>query len=159
MEKSTIRIRRLLVFFMVMLVLSGITAIPAEQELELLCRFFQPGSRVGAFLDKVYISLHQTNLQYPWLAYGYDWLAFAHIQLAIVFVGPLRDPVRNKWVVQFGMIACVLVLPFALVAGHLRGLPLWWLAIDCSFGLLGILPLLFAWKEINKLENFQTNNI
>jgi hypothetical protein len=27
---------------------------------------------------------------------------------AVAFAGPIRDPVRNKWVVQFGMIAFTL---------------------------------------------------
>ena len=42
--------------------------------------------------------------QYPFLAYGTDWLALGHIAIAIAFIGPLRDPVRNIWVVEFGMI-------------------------------------------------------
>ena len=33
--------------------------------------------------------------------------------IAIVFIGPLRDPVKNVWVVEFGMIACALVVPFS----------------------------------------------
>ncbi|SCF41963.1 hypothetical protein [Micromonospora mirobrigensis] len=34
------------------------------------------------------------------MLYGTDWLAFAHLVLAVAFWGPLRDPVRNVWVVQ-----------------------------------------------------------
>ena len=33
-----------------------------------------------------------------------DSLAFAHPLLAIAFIGPLRDSVRNRWVLVFGMI-------------------------------------------------------
>lgn len=55
-------------------------------------------------------------------------------------MGPLRDSVRNVWVVTFGMIACVLVVPYALVFGAVRGIPFWWRLIDCSFGVVGILP-------------------
>ena len=57
------------------------------------------------------------NAQYPFLLYGYDWLAFAHFVLAILFIGPYRDPVKNIWIIEFGLIACILVIPFALVAG------------------------------------------
>ena len=60
----------------------------------------------------------------PFLGYGTDWLAFGHFVIAIVFIGPLRDPVKTVWVVEFGMIACVLVVPFALVMGGVRGIPL-----------------------------------
>jgi hypothetical protein len=34
--------------------------------------------------------------------------------IAIAFIGPWRDTVKNIWVIEFGMIACVLVVPFAL---------------------------------------------
>jgi hypothetical protein len=39
---------------------------------------------------------------------------------ALSFVGALRDPVRNRWLFDFGLIACVLVIPYALVFGALR---------------------------------------
>ena len=89
---------------------------------------------------------------YPFLAYGTDWLAFAHLVIAVAFWGPLRDPVRNVWVVKFGMIACAGVVPLALIAGAARGIPWWWQAIDISFGLVGIVPLLFAWAGIRRLD-------
>jgi hypothetical protein len=72
--------------------------------------------------------------------------------IAIAFIGPLRDPVRNKWVLVFGVIACLGVFPLALVAGAIRGIPLYWRAIDCSFGLFGAIPLLFCLREVGRLE-------
>jgi hypothetical protein len=146
-------IRGWIIFFMIVLALSGFTAIPIETELNFLTRFFSLNSSIGQWLDKVYEAFHDINKNYPFLAYGYDWLAFAHFVLAILFIGPLKDPVRNKWVIEFGMIACVLIIPFALVAGHYRGIPLTWRFIDCSFGIIGIFPLLICLKKINKLEN------
>src|SRR4051812_41374297 len=83
--------------------------------------------------------------------YGTDWLAFAHLVIAVAFWGPLRDPVRNIWVVHFGMIACVAVVPLALIAGPIRGIPWWWQLIDISFGAVGIIPLLFAERGIRRL--------
>lgn len=154
LEKNT---RGWIIFFMVMLALSGLTAIPAETGLEFICRFFPTGTRVGDWLDQVYIGLHRTNQQYPFLAYGYDWLAFAHLVLALLFIGPLRDPVRNKWVIEFGMLACVLIIPFALVAGYFRGIPFWWRLLDCSFGVIGILPLLHCYRNIQQLESINSN--
>jgi len=52
------------------------------------------------------------------------------------------------WVIQFGMIACVLVIPAALIFDALRGLPFFWGLIDCSFGVIGIIPLLFAYRLV-----------
>lgn len=78
------------------------------------------------WIHKVYSALHQTNLNYPFLAYGYDWLAFAHLVIAIAFLGPLKDSVKNKWIIQFGIIACCMIFPLAFIAGHLRGIPFYW---------------------------------
>jgi hypothetical protein len=43
-------------------------------------------------ITRVYDALAMTNRQYPFLAYGADWLAFAHLVIAIAFVGPYHDP-------------------------------------------------------------------
>ena len=91
--------------------------------------------------------------------YGYDWLAFAHFMLAILFIGPLKDPVKNKWVIEFGIIACLLIIPFALIAGQLRGIPIWWRLVDCSFGVVGIIPLMICLKKIKQLEIISSKNI
>jgi hypothetical protein len=50
------------------------------------------------------------------------------------------------------MIACAGVLPLALIAGHVRGIPPVWRFIDCSFGVIGILPLLLCRQSIFALE-------
>jgi hypothetical protein len=93
----------------------------------------------------------QTNRQYPFIAYGTDWLAFAHLVIAVAFWGPYRDPVRNVWVVHFGMIACLAVVPLALIAGPIRGIPVWWQLIDISFGVVGMVPLILADRGIRRL--------
>lgn len=152
MEKQTKIIRRWIIFFMISLFLSGVTAIPAETGLSFLSRCFPPDTTIGAWLEKVYTGVVNTNRDYPFIAYGYDWLAFAHFVLAILFIGPLRDPVRNKWIIEFGIIACILIIPFSLIAGHFRGIPFWWRLIDCSFGIIGIIPLSICLKKITQLE-------
>lgn len=151
-------IRCLIIFFMISLAVSGLTAIPVEAELNFLTRFFSINSGIGHWLDKVYQAFHDTNKDYPFLAYGYDWLAFAHFVLAILFIGPLRDPVKNKWVIEFGMIACVLIIPFALIAGSYRHIPLGWRFIDCSFGIIGLFVLLICLRLTNQLETFHYKN-
>jgi hypothetical protein len=158
MKQTEKNIRNWIIFFMIGLVVSGITAIPIEKELDFLCRVFPTGSVIGDWLDEVYLGFYEMNSRHPFLSYGYDWLAFAHFVLALLFIGPLRDPVKNKWVIEFGMLACLMIIPYALVAGHFRGIPLWWRLIDCSFGLIGLLPLLLCHRLINKLETFTEKN-
>lgn len=154
-DKEIGNIRRWLVFFMISLFLSGLTAIPVEQELAFLTQYFSTDTSIGFWLHKVYAALEKTNKDAPFLAYGYDWLAFAHFILAVLFIGPFRDPVRNKWVIEFGMIACWMIVPFALVAGYYRGIPLGWRFIDCLFGVTGLVPLTICYKKINKLESLK----
>ncbi len=130
MRKELKQTRLLIKLFIASLLISGLTAIPVEAELEFLCRLFPAGTAVGNWLDKVYEGIRETNSAYPFLSYGYDWLAFAHFVLAILFIGPLKNPVKNRWVIEFGIIACLLIIPFALIAGHYRHIPLWWRLID-----------------------------
>ncbi len=90
--------------------------------------------------------------KYPFLAYGTDWLAFGHFVIALAFIGPLRDPRRNSWVIDFGLLACVAVIPFAVVMGQLREIPLFWRLVDCSFGAIGMIPLLYCKRLLPKLN-------
>jgi hypothetical protein len=156
-ENLTKRIRLLLLVMAAGLVASGATAIPLEAELRWLTQVFGGDAKAGqggfvGWLAKVRDGLAATNSQYPFMAYGTDWLAFAHFVIAIALIGPWRDPVRNIWVVEFSMVACVLLVPFALVMGSVRGIPLGWRLIDCSFGVVGIIPLWLCRKLILQLE-------
>jgi len=144
-------IRTLLLFFMIILFLSGATAIPIAPELSFLLRFVPSGSSLEWWLRRVLSGYRDVQEQTPFLLYGYDWLAFAHFILAILFIGPYRDPVRNIWVVEFGLIACVLILPLAFIAGYFRGIPFGWQLIDCSFGILGFIPLWICYKRIQAI--------
>jgi len=75
--------------------------------------------------------------------------------IAIAFIGALRDPIQNRWLFDFGMIACMLVIPYALVFGALRGIPFWWRLIDCSFGVFGILPLWVCRRWASEVESLR----
>lgn len=156
-ERLVRRIRVWLVLFIIGLVLSGITAFPLERETATLNRIFHVSevpatgeSALNAWLRRVHEGIVQTNRAYPFMAYGTDWLAFAHLVIAIAFIGPLIDPVRNKW--TFGVIACAGVIPLALIAGPIRGIPVYWRMIDCSFGVFGVIPLLICLRDISRLE-------
>ena len=149
------RIKLLTWLFIIGLALSGATAIPLQGELNLLVNFcWSSGesSELARWLLRVRDALAQTQERHPFLFYGTDWLAFGHFVIAIAFIGALRDPVRNRWLFDFGLIACVMVIPYALVFGGLRGIPLWWRLIDCSFGLFGFIPLWFCRKWTSELE-------
>lgn len=150
------KVRRLILFFIIMLLLSGITAFPAETELRWLLQFSSSmPAAMELWLKKVYSAIKDTNNAYPFLMYGYDWLAFAHIVIAIAFIGPYRQPVKNIWIIEWGMIACIGVLPLAFIAGPVRGIPVYWQFIDCSFGIFGIIPLYICRRWIKKLEGDQ----
>ena len=87
------------------------------------------------------------------MSYGTDWLAFAHFVIAILFVGPFRDPQKNIWVIQFGLIASFLIIPFAFIAGAVREIPLFWRIIDCSFGVGAGLILWKTYRLIQLLSD------
>jgi len=159
------KIRLWLGFFIVALVISGITAFPLETELrfgsDLLHATAAPDLLPGVveWVDRIRDALIATNDRYPFIAYASDWLAFAHLVIAVAFIGPLRDPVRNIWIIQFGMIACIGVIPLALVAGGIRGIPVGWQLIDMSFGVIGIIPLVIVYRLIRRLEREQAEPV
>lgn len=155
------RIRALTWLFIIGLVVSGVTAIPLNWELDLLVNWFglevqssaSATSELGRWLLTAREALQDVNAKHPLLFYGTDWLAFGHFVIAIAFVGALRDPVRNEWLFTFGMIACVLVIPYALVFGALRGIPVWWRVIDCAFGVFGFVPLWLCRRWVREVES------
>ncbi len=153
------RIRVLLALFIFGLVISGITAFPLTWETRILHVMIGEGTaiephfpRLSQWITLVYTGLHEMDAKYPFMAYGTDWLAFAHIIIAIAFYGPIKDPVKNMWVIDFGMIACMLVIPLAVICGHIRGIPIFWRVIDCSFGMIGVIPLWLIKKDTTTLE-------
>jgi len=152
MNKEKQIIRNWLKVFIASLFISGLTAIPVEQELTYIIAHFPFEGSIKGWLNEVLIGLQNTSKNYPFLFYGYDWLAFAHFVLAILFIGPFKNPVKNKWVIEFGVIACILIIPFAMIAGYFRGMPFWWRLIDCSFGIIGLVPLIICLKNIKRLE-------
>jgi hypothetical protein len=152
-KKILSKIRILILLFILGLVFSGVTAFPIETQLSFAVKnlnFFP--EFVHRWLITVYTAVKTTNANYPFLSYGTDWLAFAHIVIAVAFIGPLRDPVKNIWIIQFGMIACIMVIPLALIAGSIRQIPFYWRLIDCSFGVIGIVPLIISYAFTKKLE-------
>jgi hypothetical protein len=150
------KIRFLIVTFMVLLILSGLTAFPVQTELNFLNNHFNWFPQfMQPWLARVTEAVNQTAGKYPFLIYGYDWLAYAHIVIALFFVGVYRDPVRNAWVLRTGMLACAGVFVLAFTCASVRGIPFFWTLIDCSFGFFGMIPLVIAHRWINKFEETQ----
>jgi hypothetical protein len=148
-------------------VLSGATAIPLQRELDWLVKATAadqiaqyPNSAQdpawAAWLIKVRNALNETTVKNPFLYYGTDWLAFGHFVIAMAFIGAMRDPVRNAWLFNFGMLACVAVVPYAFILGAIRGIPFWWRLVDCSFGVFGLVPLWFCHRWTRELEVLAT---
>lgn len=152
--QSIFRIRAMIVLFVVLLMLSGITAFPVYTEMKWLIslNIFSADTAMGAWLYQVWAGVQAMNESHEILFYGYDWLAFAHIVIGTAFIGPLRDPVRNKWVIDWAILACLGVLPLAFIAGPIRGIPWFHILIDCSFGVFGLIPLLIVRRWIGQLE-------
>lgn len=154
------RIRRWLILFVICLVLSGLTAFPLVTELrvidEALGSWAAPVAELfpvlAEWIARVRDGVTAADEQAPYLLYGTDWLAFAHLVIAVAFYGVYRDPVRNIWVVEFGMIACAGIVPLALICGPIRDIPFWWSVIDMSFGVVGVVPLLVVRRMIKRLE-------
>lgn len=149
------RIKVLTWLFIVGLILAGATAIPLKWELDVLASLTGADANstglLAGWIRHVHTALNQTAAQFPFLFYGTDWLAFGHFVIAIAFIGALRDPVRNSWLYTFGMISCVLIVPYALIFGGLRGIPIWWRLVDCSFGVFGFVPVWLCKKWAEEL--------
>jgi hypothetical protein len=155
-EQQLRNIRILLAVVLAGLIGSGLSAFPLLRESGRLDHFvhtFAFPEFVRAWIAYVHEGLAATYAAYPFLAYGTDWLGFGHLVVALFVYGAFLDPVRNVWIIRVSMIACVLVVPTALICGAMRGIPLWWRAVDSSFGIIGFIPLWLADRMIRHLPS------
>ena len=156
----TVRFRVVMGVFIFGLLASGITAFPLRWELGCLSSWLGIGANpdlatltgLKYWIAHVREGLEQSGRAYPFLAYGTDWLAFAHIVIAVFFVGPFCEPAKYEWTLLSGLIACAAVIPLALICGSLREIPLYWRLIDCSFGVFGAFPLIYCLAVCRKLQ-------
>lgn len=157
------RIRLILAVFIVGLVISGVTAFPLLYEMNLLARIFGLSAEVDPavysglhfWIATVWRGVRDTYAQFPFIAYGTDWLAFGHIVIALFFIPAMGDPVRYRGNLVCGLWACALVIPLALICGPIRGIPLYWRLIDCSFGVFGAIPLLYVLRLTDRMANVE----
>lgn len=152
MQSLLFRYRLSLGIFVVGLILSGVTAFPLLTELRLLAAWlgitnaanYATLTGLHHWIAFVLYGLEQTHAQFPFIGYGTDWLAFGHLCIAVFFIPAFSKPLASDSVLKCGLVCCAAVIPFALLAGQVRGIPLYWRLIDCSFGVLGAWPLLYC---------------
>lgn len=164
---ATKRFRIAIAAFIAALLVSGVTAFPLLTEMRLLTSWLglgdalSPSGHTGLayWLLTVKCGLEDMYMRYPWIAYGTDWLAFGHIAIALFFVGPLLRPSEARSVLYAGLAACILVIPLAFVCGSIRRIPVYWRLIDCSFGVFGIVPLLYCVRLLRHIEPKQSDKM
>lgn len=148
------------------LAVGGATALPLQTELDVVARWLgadnlspeQASSDFVKWILTVRDALHVTYAKYPFMGYGTDWLAFAHFIIALAFIGALRHPIRNIWLFTWGMIASVLIVPWAFITGEVRDIPVYWRLSDCSFGAGGFIPCWLAFRWTRELEQLRMIN-
>lgn len=154
------QIRIAIMIVMTGLIISGVTAFPLLHELNFISRLLagdsmDPAGHSGftGWILLVREGLENTYQRYPFIAYGTDWLAFAHLMIAAFFVLPWCDPVRYEGVLRVGIFCSLMILPLTFICGPIRGIPFWWSVIDSSFGILCIPPLVFALRKTRLIAN------
>lgn len=148
--KTKQSIRKLVLLFMAVLFASGLTAFPLRAEMAYLVRWNNVlPDYMAEWLSKVNDAV-QTSPDL--LLYGTDWLAFAHLVIALFFIPVYLDPLRYQANISVGISACLLVFPLAFCCGHLRSIPFFHQLIDCSFGLFGAAFLFYIKQKIKRLE-------
>ncbi|MGB3800883.1 MAG: hypothetical protein WA952_13795 [Lewinella sp.] len=154
------KIRICLILVMIGLFIAGVTAFPLLAEIDWLSQLLvaggslDPAAHTGIvrWILTVREGLDNTYAAYPWIAYGTDWLAFGHLMIMLFFILPYREPVRYEGVLWIGIWSSLLVFPLAFICGALRGIPWYWQLIDCSFGVICIVPLWVAIRQVRKLK-------
>jgi hypothetical protein len=157
LSSLVLRFRASMVIFIIGLVLSGVTAFPLLHELRLLATWTNAAGGVlpdglVAWIETVRDGLELTYARYPWVAYGTDWLAFGHIVIAMFFIGPLMHPPTSRANIRVGIVACLAIIPLAMICGPIRGIPFYWQLIDCSFGVIGLIPLVYCLILLKQIE-------
>ena len=145
-----LRYRLSLGFFIFALVASGITTFPLRWELTTLDGSL-PISGFSHWIEFVHSGIDDIHARFPFFFYATDWLGFGHFVIAAFFILPFFDPPKYRAVLKVGLAACIGVIIVAFVCGAIRGIPLGWRLIDCSFGVIGAIPLLYCLRLTSQL--------
>ena len=115
--------------------------------------FGQSLPAVGQWIEVLELSITDTYDKYPAIAYCMDYLALSQLVIAIFIAGAIKDPARNIWIINASLMSCIIMIPFAYLSGHFRGIPSFWVTVDSSFAIAGIIPLLIAKHYINIIKS------
>ena len=159
--RSELHIKLLCLFVIVGLVLSGVTAFPLLAELNLVSSWLVGGDGSLApdqytgfrhWVLRVREGFEDTYAHYPFMGYGTDWLAFAHISIAMFFIPVYLNARKYIGNIYVGIITSVLVIPIAMICGQIRGIPIYWRLIDSSFGVVCAVPLIWILMILKRTE-------
>ncbi len=142
------------------LILSGLTCYFLPWELDFIVRTMEALSfpEIPLFRDMYLFVAHTREglgfvvEGYPQMLLGTDYLGFAHVLLGLLFLGAMADPARNVYVLRFGVLCCLLVIPAAFFFGQLRGAPILHRFGDASFGVIALVFTVYALKAAERLE-------
>ncbi|MBW8016467.1 MAG: hypothetical protein FVQ82_09785 [Planctomycetes bacterium] len=158
-KKTLKKIRIYLVIFFFGILFSLHTVLFVEPETEFFYQYLGPNTTVGEklpffseWIEDIYISVKVTYTNYPAIAYCMDWLSYACVVFAIFMIGAIKDPVKNIWIIQAYMLACLLAAALPFIAGPFRDIPIFWRCLDGSFGIIGFLVLLTPYKLTKTLQ-------
>jgi len=157
--RTLFRYRLGLGFFIVGLVISGLTAFPLQSEVALLHKVTGgtvPGDYhqlrdLPGWIGFVQSGISETYSRFPFFGYATDWLGFGHLVIAMFFLLPFANPVKYQAILRVGLVACAGVIVVAFICGAIRGIPLGWRLIDCSFGVIGAIPLFYCLSLTKRL--------
>jgi len=157
-KKTLKKIRIYLVIFFLGILFSLHTVLFVEVETAFFVKHLGPGTAmeqklpfVSAWIENLYASVKETYANYPVIAYCMDWLSYACVVFAIFMIGAIKDPVKNIWIIQTYMLACLLAAALPFIAGPFRGVPIFWRCLDGSFGVIGFLVLLIPYRLTKSL--------
>ncbi len=143
-------IRLATAIFMALLILSGLTAFPLRSEINWLqAHAYLFNDALQFWIYTVYVAIQQTP---DVMLYGTDWLAFAHIVIALFFLPFYFKPKQYQLNLVIGMTACLLVFPLAFLCGPIRGIPVFHRWIDCAFGIGGFALLYYIYSLTKKIK-------
>ncbi|MBN2210263.1 MAG: hypothetical protein JW709_02600, partial [Sedimentisphaerales bacterium] len=114
-DKIIRRIRILLILCILGLVFGFQMVLFVRPEITWLNSIFGPGTQmdrfcpsVSAWVNHLAEGINDTYARYPFIAYCMDWLALAQLGFIVMFIGAVINPVRNIWVIQCGLVVCLL---------------------------------------------------
>jgi hypothetical protein len=147
------RIKAAIVITIIGLLLNGISALPLRTELKILLSYSNLLPQFALdWWNQVNQGVLETSEKYNFMRYGFDWLAFAHAMIALVFLGPLRDPIKNQWVIKWGMIVAALSIVMAFGWERMRDIPVWWSFVDGGISYFAFVVLWLCNRWIEKLK-------